>query len=328
MNVDSKSTRTTESLTSESAATLERGNDVTRARLSGNLDALQSRLTPSQLLDQAAAYLRTNDGARFTRNLGASVRDNPMPAALTGIGLAWLMASNATRGAGTKGQASVAMHLHDRAHHAGIAVIRLPDETEHAHRARIDDARGSVLGVHRRASEPAESYSSRLSDAMATAKQWASQVQDRAGDQIDAMSGQMSDMRDQASGVVQTAMDQARRGTGGLTAAITGNPMLLGALGITAGALLGALLPHVDAEDEWLGDAGKTVNTLAHDTANEMMRRGEHAVQATMDAAQTAAGEQGLTAERAAGTGSDIVAKSRVVTETALQAGIDAVRGN
>jgi hypothetical protein len=41
-------------------------------------------------------------------------------------------------------------------------------------------------------------------------------------------------------------------------------PLLLGALGIAAGALIGALLPTTEAEDRWLGDArSKAVKNAA-----------------------------------------------------------------
>jgi len=77
----------------QSAAEIERDLDRRRARLNQDLNALEDRMSPNQLIDQAAAYLRSGQGAAFTRNLGTSVRDNPIPAVLVGVGLAWLMAS-------------------------------------------------------------------------------------------------------------------------------------------------------------------------------------------------------------------------------------------
>ncbi|MFC7553217.1 hypothetical protein ACFQU7_14700 [Pseudoroseomonas wenyumeiae] len=48
-------------------------------------------------------YARTSGGAEFTRNLGAQVRDNPLPVLLIGAGIGWLLLSNgnkATQAAG------------------------------------------------------------------------------------------------------------------------------------------------------------------------------------------------------------------------------------
>ncbi|HEY3835100.1 MAG TPA: DUF3618 domain-containing protein [Bryobacteraceae bacterium] len=66
----------------------------TRARMDGRLTELQERLSPGQILDDLMAHFRGSEGGDFARNLMTSVQTNPMPAALTGIGLAWLMASN------------------------------------------------------------------------------------------------------------------------------------------------------------------------------------------------------------------------------------------
>jgi hypothetical protein len=79
----------------DSTAHIEEELKVTRARMDHRLGELRERLTPGQLLDDAVDYFRTSGGLDFGRNLMASVRDNPLPVAVTGIGLAWLMLSGA-----------------------------------------------------------------------------------------------------------------------------------------------------------------------------------------------------------------------------------------
>jgi hypothetical protein len=82
---------------------IERDLARTRARLDATIDALQEKLSPGQMVDQAVSYLKDTGGGEFGRNLMVSVRDNPIPVALVGIGLAWLMVSNAARGGGANG---------------------------------------------------------------------------------------------------------------------------------------------------------------------------------------------------------------------------------
>ena len=48
-----------------------------RAHVEETLDAIQERLSPGQLVDQAVTYLRTGGGADFVRNLGETVRQPP-----------------------------------------------------------------------------------------------------------------------------------------------------------------------------------------------------------------------------------------------------------
>ena len=63
----------------------------TRARVSSTLDQLRDRLSPGQMMDEMLDYARGSGGADFARNLGAAVRDNPVPVMLIGAGIGWLM---------------------------------------------------------------------------------------------------------------------------------------------------------------------------------------------------------------------------------------------
>ena len=71
---------------------LERAADRIRANLDRTLDALERKLSPSQLLDQSLAYLREHGGELVTA-VGDSVRRNPVPILMTVAGIGWLVAS-------------------------------------------------------------------------------------------------------------------------------------------------------------------------------------------------------------------------------------------
>ena len=75
------------------AEQLERTADRIRADLNRTLDALERKLSPSQLLDRTLAYLREN-GGDLTRTVGDTVRRNPVPIALTVAGVGWLVAAS------------------------------------------------------------------------------------------------------------------------------------------------------------------------------------------------------------------------------------------
>ncbi|MGZ8995161.1 MAG: DUF3618 domain-containing protein [Rhodospirillales bacterium] len=62
----------------------------TRAHIDRTLDVLTARLSPSGLLDQALRTAR-DTGGEFTLNLGRTIRENPVPSALVGLGLGWLI---------------------------------------------------------------------------------------------------------------------------------------------------------------------------------------------------------------------------------------------
>ncbi|WP_183164717.1 DUF3618 domain-containing protein [Azomonas macrocytogenes] len=71
-------------------ATLEREIDQQRAAISHIVEALESRLSPGEIIDRVLGYAKGN-GGDFFNNLTTTVKENPVPTLLTGIGMAWLM---------------------------------------------------------------------------------------------------------------------------------------------------------------------------------------------------------------------------------------------
>src|SRR5256885_9241722 len=76
---------------------LERETEQTRARLTETLEELRS-MTPGRVVDEVLDYAKTG-GGDFLRNVGSKlghqVAENPLPAALIGAGIVWLMMSDA-----------------------------------------------------------------------------------------------------------------------------------------------------------------------------------------------------------------------------------------
>ena len=79
-----------------SVSELEREVDRERERVSATIDELQARASVGSLVDQLVKAVGEN-GGEVSRNLGRSLRDNPLAALLTGVGLAWLMTSSNKR---------------------------------------------------------------------------------------------------------------------------------------------------------------------------------------------------------------------------------------
>ena len=71
---------------------LERTADSIRADLDRTLDALERKLSPSQLLDRSLDYLRDH-GGDLAVAVGDSVRRNPVLILVTVAGLGWLIAT-------------------------------------------------------------------------------------------------------------------------------------------------------------------------------------------------------------------------------------------
>lgn len=69
---------------------LEQEIDQQRNHIDALIDAVELRLKPQRLIDQALAYGREHGGLEMAERLGQTLKSNPIPLALTAVGLAWL----------------------------------------------------------------------------------------------------------------------------------------------------------------------------------------------------------------------------------------------
>ncbi len=334
---------------------IERDLDQTRARLDDRLSELQDRLSPGQVLDDLMSYFRGSEGADFGRNLLDSVKANPLPAALTGIGLAWLMAANphperepangpvvplGTGRVRVFGRGDTVPTTSDamiaRVRDAELGVTRQQDEAEHLYGARLNEARGQAIGLTRQAQETAEAFGQRIQDALSTAAQTVTQGRHDLRDQVGSAAGHLTGAAQYAG---QRAGDQFAQGSqaarqmgGNLLSTLSDSPVLLGALGLAAGALLGALVPQSEQEEAALGGIAGQTREKARDLAQEAVDRGGRVAQSVLEAGQRSASERGLTSGKSAGDfvdaalSGDLTGTAKQVAQGVLHAGDEAVR--
>ncbi len=352
----SDTTKTGQKTVGTETGRIEQDLDRTRARLGSHLSELQDRLSPGQVLDDLMGYFRGSEGAAFGRSLLDSVRGNPMPAAITTIGLAWLMASNPRGAAGTAGPAAARLPTYGHDDHAATlarldtasqATARDAGEPEHAYSARLDMARGEALGLARHTQETTESFGERIRHAVTAIENavtsCAHDLRDQAGGAIGSASGAIGSFGTSAQGALQDAASyaggalssggkSAGQAGGNLIAAISESPVLLGALGLAAGALLGALLPHSDQEEAALGGIAGQARDAARTLASESIERGGRVMQAVTASARDGVHGQGLAGEKTPGQlvdaalSGDLAGNVKSVAADVLRAGDEAIR--
>ncbi len=71
---------------------MEQEINHTRERIGRTVEALEERLSPGQLMDQALGFARDH-GGDFATGVASSVRRNPLPVIVTGLGILWLLKS-------------------------------------------------------------------------------------------------------------------------------------------------------------------------------------------------------------------------------------------
>jgi len=265
----------------KSSAELEREVESERAEITSILDELRNRMSPGQIVDQALDYARESGGGDFARNLGRSVRDNPIPVLMVGAGIAWLTASG------------------NREPH--------PDHDYRDSRDRHSDLESDGPGIRERASsatsrakQGASELGSRISDAASRAagavSGAASAGRHAAGEARDSMTERASSTYDNAGAKVGEARERAGEYAGrasrtahdardsiyrGAESAQRGwarmaeeQPIVLGAIGLAIGAAIGAALPLSRTENRYMGQASDAVKDQVRSAAQ---REYEHA---------------------------------------------------
>lgn len=222
---------------------LEMALERTRAELNDTLRAIEQRFSPGQILDQTLDYL-SGGPKEYAHNLSVQVRENPLPVALIGIGIAWLVA---------------APHMGRRAD-VEYTSEGIP-ETGYGERAKE-----AMHGASERVSEKTHEMRTRVGRRMAHTRERLAHMADnlRHGrSTVGERSGEMAE-RWRERGM------QAREGLGTL---MHEQPLVVGALAMALGALLGAGIPVSRRERETMGPVSEDV-----------MQRGEEMLHEAKDA--------------------------------------------
>jgi Protein of unknown function (DUF3618) len=292
-----------------SSAQLEQEAEQTRSHLAQTLDELRERITPGQLVDQAVDYAKDSGGGMFVRNLGRQATANPLPVALIGAGIAWLMLSNGrqqSRAASINRAAETAIDrarrtMSDAGAQAGEFAQKASAQAKDigqgiSQRASdwVADSKGRVAdaGEQFRESMDATRSSGTQStgEAMATANEAASSIGDRVSSAYQTAASRASEtyglVADQARDASST-MANTVSGLGQRTAGASRDflqfcrtqPLVLAGLGMALGAVIGALIPPSETEDQLMGQTSDRLKDHAADVAQDQYERAKDIAQ-------------------------------------------------
>jgi ElaB/YqjD/DUF883 family membrane-anchored ribosome-binding protein len=263
---------------------VEREIARTRGELTLTLAALERKLAARYLIDEGLNMFKDTLGEDYGLHRGLEiVRNNPVPIALIGIGAAWLLASNTS------------------------AVDRIArDERVQTARRRVTDL---ASDIGNRAGEMATSAAQRIGIAGNGAGNGADRPLGHTGNpMIDQPGAGMSsdgwvhEVSDRAQSMLQSArdssgamLDRATESAGRIADQMTDtferHPLLIGAIGLMAGALIAALLPPSRTEDELFGPTRDELWNKAEEAGQETVSRVRDVALRAADAAADAAAE-------------------------------------
>jgi ElaB/YqjD/DUF883 family membrane-anchored ribosome-binding protein len=258
-------------------ATLEREIDQTRADMDQTLGALERKFSPGQLLDQAMSFAKEH-GGDFATNLSQSVRENPMPALLTAVGIAWMVASS-------NRPKPWAYAYNDDRYEPRIDDSAELDET-------VIDESGNDQGVLAQAGQKVKAVAEGARQKLASSRQ--------------KITGSRGAVESGMRKTSDTAQAQAQRVRESFNTLLTEQPLVLGALGIAVGAVIGAALPATEQEDRLLGPVrDKTISEVkergaeSYNQVRESVTRvGEEAKQAISQSVSQASGSNAAREDR------------------------------
>lgn len=225
----------------------------TRNEMDQTLSAIEHRLTPGQLVDQGLDYLKHSGAREYAANLGSSVKTNPLPVTLAGIGLAWMMATSNRSPQPASGP--------DSGSSLGDKMQSTKDSFTGSIQSTKDNLAGGLQSTKQNLTSGVQSAKESLTSGMQSARERASQLGDTAGRQID-------------------------RARDGWDLILRENPLVLGAVGLAIGALAAALAPRTRAEDQMMGE---TRDKLVDQAKQAGAAKLEEAKQAAASVKDTAA---------------------------------------
>ena len=266
-----------------------------RSDMDSTLSAIERKLTPGQLVDQGIDYLRSSGANEFLSNLGTSVKQNPVPVALVGVCMAWLMASGRSGTSPERSQSADTSlrRATDRAWSGAREQARSTRQTlseaAQAARERFGEAKDSVSGTVSGTAQSARDALSRVSGTVAGTAQSAREALSRVSGTV---SGTAQAAREALTRSADVAQRQVERARGGYEWLLREQPLALAAIGVAVGALLAAAAPRTRVEDEWLGEASDRLAERAKEAGREQLERAGETLKSMSSTGSEASAEQ------------------------------------
>ncbi len=236
----------------------------------------------------------------FVRDLGEAARENPVSAALIGIGVLWLFGGGA------------------------LAIARGT-----ADRTPADDWMPNPAGGRSRARSAAMDSGARLGANVTSATE---RLKANASAAIEDTSRfgreQASTVSQYARSIPDSGVEMVSSFRSSLTDLFEAQPLALGAIGLAIGAGIAAAVPVTKTESEYLGEASDTFREKAKQFADEQSTRAADVAQQAFKAAAEETQRQGLTVKGAKSAADEVSKKVGRVADAASKGASERMNPN
>lgn len=284
----------------------------TRAELGDILDSLERKLAPRHLLEKGVDMLKDTMSGNSGK-VGDTLRSNPVPLALIGLGVGWMVMSSTggTRKLGAY-TAPLGERVSDTVRGVGQRAGELAGQVkervmggESAPSAEAYSTRSvnePMAGYAYARPKPGQSMSGMAEGAAAKASGMMGEASRRTRDTAAAATGTIRDTarraREAGSGAVQRASeytqyagDQVASARDRFATLVEDHPLAVGAMGLLAGAVVAFMLPRTRVEEQWVAPVGEQLRDQAGQLGREAIDRAQEVTGRTVDAAVDAVKE-------------------------------------
>jgi hypothetical protein len=251
---------------------IQRDIERTRAEMGETIETIRQKMSPGELVDQAINYFKDSGPSQFTSNLGETVKNNPVPVTLIGLGLGWLMLAGSRDSQPSRTWAT-ASHARDSMSAAASSTAAKAGQMMQGARERTGAARERMGEMVHNAQEHVGEASTRIGEMAEGARYQVGEAATRMRDQVRSQSAQARDM---------------------FTYLRDEQPLLFGVLGFALGAAVGAGLPPTRHEDELMGEMRDEAMHRAREAGAEQLDKAQHVVTAASEAATEQAHQEGI----------------------------------
>ena len=275
--------------------------EQTRARMGQTIDQIQERLSPARLKQQTKDTIReatigkveemTNraeyEVKSWRSKIVQTVKENPVPAALIGVGLGWLIMADSDNNHDNYSYDE----YRQRPYTGG--------STYYPAAARYSGSGTTQRTTRDSARDLVQEGQERLNETVDEVRDWASEtahtVQERVSETAESVRHSAEEARYQAQ---ETAVDLRLRAQQGMRqtkrtfwATMNENPLAVGATAAAVGALVGLALPSTPTENRLMGERRDELVHQAKDRVQETVKETTEKVKAVATEAKDAAVE-------------------------------------
>jgi gas vesicle protein len=262
---------------------------ITQERLGDTVEEIGERFNPTRLKEELKSDIRdatigkVENMAQQTadmvsdaqRSLMQSIRENPIPVVMVGLGLGWMILNASTRKK-RMGESS----QYDDYQRRGARSMYDDQQGDGWSSMHYDDQQG--MDYDRQQSGTMDRARNKASDVVDSVKQKTSQIADET-------QRKASEVGERAEEMANRVADQARTQTRRVERAFQDNPLVIGAAALALGLAAGLAIPSTETENELVGETRDELVDKVRDVAEDTKSKVQQVAERVMDKAESTA---------------------------------------